>query len=137
MKLSILSGTTLALLLAAGTAHAGDPGDHHGRHGPDLEKRVAHMAVELDLSDEQSQQLLAVLQASAAEREALQAKIDEQFKPEMCALHLATKEQVLEILTAEQAAEMEGHLDRMSGVADARGWRGPKGGPMQDCEPES
>ncbi len=132
MKLTILSGTTLALLLAASAAHASSRDDNRGRHGPDLEKRVAYMAVELDLSDEQSERLLAVLHASAAEREALQEKIDEQFKPERCALHQATMEQVREILTVEQAAEMESRLQRM---ADSDSWHARNGSPMQGCEP--
>lgn len=136
MKLPILSSLSLALLLTASIAAAGDRDGHRGRHGPDLEKRVEHMAVELDLSDEQSEQLLAVLQASASERDALREKMEQQYKPEMCALHLATIEQVREILSEEQAAELEGRLDRMADAGDSKGWRGRKGG-MKDCEPAS
>lgn len=145
MKHSLLTGTAwgitasiaVTLLLCTSTAQAGGRDDHRGRHGPDLEKRVAHMAVELDLSDEQSEQLLTVLQASLAEREALQEKIDAQFKPELCALHLATREQVRAILTEEQAAELEGRMDRLADGGEPRGWHGRKGGPALDCEPAS
>ena len=136
MKHSYLISIPLTLLLVATSAQA-EPGDR-GHHRPDMEKRIERMTEELDLTTEQSEQLLAVMQASAAERAALREKYAAQIKPEMCALHLATMEQVREILSAEQAAEMESKLEhRASAEAPDGGWRhGKKGNPLKDCEPQ-
>jgi Spy/CpxP family protein refolding chaperone len=135
MKHSYLISISLALLLSASLAQA-EPRDRPQR-GPDMEQRIERMTEELDLSEEQSEQLLAVMQASAAEREALRDKYEAQIKPELCTLHLATMEQVREILTAEQAAEMEDRLARWaSSEGPDGGRRGKKGNPLKDCEPQ-
>ncbi|HET6565537.1 MAG TPA: Spy/CpxP family protein refolding chaperone [Xanthomonadales bacterium] len=135
MKFSPFLSIPLALLLVTGSALAG-PGDGpRSRHGPDFDKRVERMAEELDLTDEQSAQLVEVFEASAIEREALREKMEEQFRPERCALHLTTVEQIREILTDEQEAEMEDRLERWANSADSHGKKGRKGGPMQDCDP--
>lgn len=136
MKHSSLIGIALALLLATSAAQA-EPRDRQHR-GPDMDKRIERLTEELDLSEEQSEQLLAVMQASAVEREALREKHEAQIKPELCTLHLATMEQVREILTAEQAAELEDKLDRWASN-DAPGGRhhGKKGRALKDCEPQA
>lgn len=136
MKQSYLIGIPLALLLSASLAQA-EPGDH-GRRGPDMDQRIERLTEELGLSEEQSDQLLAVMQASAAEREALREKYEAQIKPELCTLHLATMEQVREILTAEQATELESKLERWAS-ADAPGGRphGKKGNMLKDCDPQA
>jgi len=125
----------LALLLSASSVLAGSR-DHpqHGRFEFDSERRVERMTEELGLSDEQRDQLLAVFEASDAEREELRQRIEEQFKPEMCALHHATAEQVREILTDEQEAEFKEGLDLWADYAKGKGRRGHRGGFPQDCE---
>lgn len=93
----------LAGLLSAGTALAERP-DRNWQHGPpDAVGQLAHLDRALDLSDEQSKELLEILQASQAEREALHAQIMESLGPEICALRESTEAEILAILTPEQA----------------------------------
>jgi len=137
MKHSCLLSISLALILAVSAAHAGDnegPGKNHERHGPDMEKRMQRLSEELDLSSEQSEQLQAVMEAAAIEREALRERYEAQIKPELCALHLATMEQVREILSPEQAEDLEGRMDRWASGEGPGRHRG-RGHPMQDCDP--
>ncbi len=140
MKHSCLFSIPLALLLAASSAQAGDTEaqgrhhDRHDRHGPDMEKRMQRLSEELELSSEQSAQLQAVMEAAAAEREALREQHEAQIKPEMCALHLATMEQVREILSPEQAEELEAKLDRWASAEGPGSRHRGKGRAMKDCE---
>jgi Spy/CpxP family protein refolding chaperone len=138
MKTVTLVSAALALLVA-GSAHAGHRDHPHGPFEPDFEKHVQRMAEELDLSAEQSDQLQAVFEASITEHEALRARIQEQFGPEMCALRQATDEQVREILTSEQQAELDERKERLAEFAEGRGPRGhkgPMGAFLAECEPE-
>ena len=126
---------TLALagVLLAGSAVAGHPEGkgprHAGAHGP--EKHLARLAESLDLSDEQSEEMLIVLQAAEEERRALLKRQMEEARPEVCAQRQATHDQILAILTSEQAEEFEAmmaeHEERSFG-------RGPRGNFMDfDC----
>lgn len=136
MKHAYMISIPLALLLAASSAQA-DPRDRQQR-GPDMEKRIEHMTEELDLTDEQSDQLLAVMEASALERDALREKYAAQMKPELCTLHLATMEQVRNILSEEQAAELETKLERWASDDAPGGPRhGRKDRALKDCEAQS
>jgi Spy/CpxP family protein refolding chaperone len=137
IKQSFMTSLLLALLLAASSAQA-EPRDKQYRdRGPDMETRIERLTEELDLSEEQSEQLLAVMQASAAERKALRDKYEAQIKPELCALHLATVEQVRGILSAEQADELESKLERWASDGAPGGrHHGKKGHALQDCEPQ-
>lgn len=138
MKQSFVISILLALLLAASLAQAESREGPYRDRGPDMEKRIERLTEELDLSEVQSAQLLAVMQASAVERKTLRDKYEAQMKPELCALHLATVEQVREILSAEQAAELENKLERWASD-DAPGGRhhGKKGRMLKDCEPQA
>lgn len=122
----------LAVLLSASSAQAGSPGKHRDGHGPHMEKRMERLAEKLDLSSEQSEQLQAIMEAAAAERDALREKYAAQIKPELCSLQLATMEQVREILTPEQAEALEGRLERW--VATDVSGGGRHRGQGQDCE---
>lgn len=137
-KLGFMASTLLALLLAAGLAQAESRDKPYRDRGPDMEKRIERLTEELDLSEQQSEQLLAVMQAAAVERKALRDKYEAQIKPELCTLHLATVEQVREILNAEQAAELESKLERWASD-EAPGGRhhGKKGRMLKDCEPQA
>lgn len=140
MKHSYWYSIALILALLASSAHAGDSEQKrrsHDRQGPDMEQRMQRLSEELQLSDEQSEQLQAVMEAAALERETVREKFEEQIKPELCAIHLATMEQVREILTAEQAAELEGRMDRWASAEGPGGkFRGKVRG-LQDCAPTS
>jgi len=97
---------SLAALLTATTLQARPPeSDDHWRFGPpDAEMQLARLNQALDLTDEQSAQLLRVLQAAEVERADLHARIMEQMQPEICALMQATEAEILAVLTPEQAA---------------------------------
>ena len=136
MKHSYWYSTTLALILIAGAAHAGNgnPGRSSDRHGPDMQKRMQQLSEDLELSDEQKAQLQTVMQAAAVEREAVREKFEEQIKPELCAIHLNTMAEVREILTAEQAQELEGRMDRWADAEGPGGRSRGKGRGLRDCQ---
>lgn len=99
-----------AALFAAGTALAqphgpNDYGPEGIRHGgpPSAERQLAWLHDQLDLSEDQSMELLQRLQARQAANEELRARIIEDMRPEICALRQATDADILEILTPEQA----------------------------------
>jgi hypothetical protein len=127
-----------SLLLASNAIAADNKADQYKRHdrgGPDIEKRIERLGEELQLTDEQSDELVVVLEASTAEREALREKYEAQMLPEFCALHAATMVQVRDILSAEQADQLENKLERWASEGDPR--KGPRGKPrrfMQECE---
>jgi len=136
MKHPYFYSITLTLSLLAGSAWAGDNEARHSshdRHGPNMEKHMQRLSEDLELSDEQSDQLQAVMEAAALERDAVREQMEEQFKPELCAIHLTTMEQVREILSAEQAAELESRMDRWAAGGHA-GKFGGKGRSLKNCE---
>lgn len=136
MKHPYFYSVALTLSLLAGSAWAGDNEEHHSshdRHGPNMEKHMQRLREDLGLSDEQSAELQAVMEAAALERDAVREQMEEQFKPELCAIHLSTMEQVREILTAEQAAELETRMDRWAPAGPGGKVRG-KGRSLKDCE---
>jgi Spy/CpxP family protein refolding chaperone len=102
---SILALITLmfaASAMAEPPRGKGPSGDWH--HGPPgAEQHLARLDQALELNDEQSAELLAVLQAADAEREALHERVMAQFRPEICALMLETDADVIAVLTPEQA----------------------------------
>lgn len=119
----LIAGNTFAQHERGGRdAHGGGYGGSHGPH--DAETRVAHMSRQLDLSDEQSVQLLLVMQAAEEEREALRERIIEQMEPELCALQLDTESEISNILTEDQQAEMEAMRQERDGKQRGRPARG-------------
>jgi Spy/CpxP family protein refolding chaperone len=135
----IASKSTLVLvtatLLIAGSAFAqqerGGRDVRGGSHGPhDAETRVAHMSRQLDLSDEQSVQLLLVMQAAEEEREALHESIMEQIEPELCELQVSTEAEIRSILTEDQQAEMDAMKQERG---ENRGARPSRGMGNLDC----
>ncbi len=97
----------LAVTLLPATNLQAQP-DRAGQHGPpDAETRVAHLTRALDLTDQQSAELLEVFQAVDEEREALRQQARLQMKPQICELQLATEAEVSRILDEKQAAKLE------------------------------
>ena len=99
---------SLSALLFAASAMAEPPrgngpgGEWH--HGPPgAEQQLSRLDQALDLSDAQSAELLAVLQAADAERQALHGRVMADFRPEICALTQDTDADILAVLTPEQA----------------------------------
>jgi Spy/CpxP family protein refolding chaperone len=78
------------------------------QHGPpDAETRVAHLTSALDLSDEQSADLLAFFQTTDQERLALREQMIQEMAPQICALRADTEAELARILSPEQLALME------------------------------
>ena len=91
-------------LLAAGSAFAEK--QHGGRDWqkgpPSVEERLARISAALDLNDEQSLEMLAILQEQEENKAALHEQMMELMGPEICAQRAQTEEAILGILTAEQ-----------------------------------
>ena len=98
-----------AALMTAGGAFAGPP-DHDGswRMGPPgPEQRLARLAQGLDLSPEQSRQMLEILQGAEADHQAVRTRFIEEAGPELCAIRRNTEADILALLTPEQAAQFQ------------------------------
>ncbi|MDH3788549.1 MAG: hypothetical protein OES53_08305 [Xanthomonadales bacterium] len=95
---------TASGLLAAGSALADKQqgGRDWKQSRPSVEDVLARMSESLDLSDEQSVELLVILQQHAAEKKALHEQSMALLGPEICAQRAAAEEDVLAILTADQ-----------------------------------
>jgi len=136
MKLKSIASTSLitcSLLLASG-AYAWNPdrrGEAPERHGPPTaEAQLARLADQLRLNDEQSAQMLQVLQDAQADRQQIHDRMMEQMGPELCAAQQNTEKNILAILTPEQA-ELFAQLqeERQTRLQNRRG-----GGPTPpDC----
>lgn len=111
---TIFATLAASALLATGIALA-QPPDHEGVwdgafhegtwHGgpPSAQGQLARLHELLQLTDEQSQQLLAVLLAREDEQQALRTRILEEMRPEICMLRRNTEADILAVLTPEQA----------------------------------
>src|SRR5210317_2562166 len=95
---------TASGLLAAGSALADKQqgGRDWKQSRPSVEDVLARMSESLDLSDEQSVELLVILQQHAAEKKAFHEQSMALLGPEICAQRAAAEEDVLAILTADQ-----------------------------------
>jgi len=100
---------TLAALLMTASAFARPPGDEgHWRMGPPgAEQRLARLSQELQLTPDQSLQMLEILQASEDEQDAIRERVMNRIGPEICASMDQTREQIRAILTSEQVAEFD------------------------------
>lgn len=129
-KSTLLAGLMLAALLPAVTALAQSERSggnwHHGP--PGAERQLAHLDRALDLTDEQSLQLLELLQVAEADRAALHDRIMESYRPELCALKQSTEADILAILTPEQAATFAQMHEERAGRRAGR-----HGGAALDC----
>ena len=130
-KLVLIPTLTLAALFAAGAALAqAERPDREWHHGPPgAVQQLAHLEQALDLTDDQSLQLLEVLQAAEAEREALHTRAMESFQPEVCALRERTQAEIMAILTPEQAATLEQLKQERAGRREG----GRRSAPKLDC----
>ena len=132
-KPAIIATLASAVVLTAGVALAqSERFDRQWHQGPPgASQKLAHLDRALDLSDEQARQLLDVLQAAEAEREALHAQAMDAFQPEICALRQTTEAEIRAILTTEQIATLEQLQQERAGRHERR--RGP---PELDCPDE-
>lgn len=129
-KLALFAAFTLAALFAAGAALAqAERLDRQWHHGPPgAVQQLAHLEQALDLTDDQALQLLEVLQAAEAEREALHTRAMESFQPEVCALRERTRTEIMAILSPEQAVALEELKQERAGRREGR-----RGAPKLDC----
>ena len=93
-------------LLTAGSAFAQRQiGGPDGQKGPpSIEQRLARISAEFGLDDQQSVDMLIVLQQQAENRAALHDRTMEMFGPEICAQRAESEAAILAILDEEQAA---------------------------------
>jgi len=108
----IVSILAAASLLAAGSAfaqqmqqHQPQPnGDRDWHKGPpSVEEKLARINDALDLSDEQSAEMLAALQLHAKAKQERQNRIMAIMGDEICAERTRAEEEILAILDTEQA----------------------------------
>lgn len=137
MKPVLLAALMLAGLLSAMAALAqAERSDRYWHHGPPgAESQLAHLDRSLELTDEQSLQLLEVLQVAEAERAALHERVMDSLKPEICALKQNTEAEILAILTPEQAETFEQMHQERAGRHEGR-QAGRHGRPALDCPQE-
>jgi hypothetical protein len=91
-------------LMAAGTALAQNQQGVRDWHKdpPSVEEKLARISAALDLSDEQSVEMLVILQQQEEARVALHEQTMALIGPEICAHKFESEEAILAILTAAQ-----------------------------------
>jgi len=128
------SKTIMALaivcLLSAGNAFAQKQnGGRDWQTTPSVEDKLARISGALDLSDEQSMEMLQILQEQERQRLALHEQTMALMGPEICAQRANHEEAILAILTAEQAGLFQQHTeqrrDRAGRKGSSRGANGP------------
>jgi hypothetical protein len=129
-----LSILVMSGVLVTGTAFAQqEVGNQDWRGGPpSVEQKLAHLSDALGLSNQQSVDMLIVLQQAAEGREDLHAQNMALMGPEICAQRLETEEAVLAILTAEQIERLEQIKEERENDASRKGRRGGGRGEL-DC----
>lgn len=110
MKLGLpkmVTGMLLISLLASGNALAQrkEMTRDWQDKPPSAEQQLHRLSTALDLDDQQSLELLVILQEQAENRAALHAQVMEMIGPEVCAQRAAFEEDILAILNEEQTVE--------------------------------
>jgi len=136
------AGLVAALLTFSTTAVWAQPDDDH-RHGdrqrdrPSLEQRIEKLSERLDLTQEQSAQMLEIMQSAETERKALRDLHEEAARQDFCLLRNNLLSEAGEVLTADQSAEFAEILDRLARHRSDRRGHGRRGGPELDCGDEA
>jgi len=127
-------GLAILAVVATGTvvAQNTDNGRDWRQGPPSVEDILARMSDVLALSDQQAVELLVVLQEHAAQRAALHEQSMALIGPEICDQKARAEDDILAILTPEQAEQFlqmrEERKAKAAGRSRSRGSRGP------DCE---
>jgi len=132
LTISILAVTSL---LAAGNVLAKHPkGDRDGHKGPpSVEEQLARISDSLELSDEQSAEMLVILQEADKNRAALHEQTMEIMGAAICAQKAQTEEAILSVLDDGQAESfLEMKAEREARAQDRSHSRKGRGGP--DCD---
>lgn len=137
LKKTVLISALLCLMASGSVLAQKQQGGRDWQGGPpSVEQKLARISEALDLSDEQSVQMLVVLQEQEASRIALHEQSMALLGPEICAQRLETEESILAILTPEQAdqfLEMAEQRRQKAGNRD----RGGKNRGGLDCTAEA
>lgn len=128
-----LSVLAIAGFLTASNAIAGRYQEDRSWHKgpPSVEKQLAHISSALELNDEQSAEMLAILQDAEKSREALHEETMAIMGKEICAQKAQTDDAILSVLDAEQAeAFLQMKAERAERAKGRRsgtrhGWGGP------------
>jgi len=130
----MISILAVVSLLAAGSAFAEKQyGGRDWQKGPpSVEERLARISAALDLSGEQSLEMLAILQEQEENKAALHEQMMEIMGPEICAQRAQTEEAILGILTAEQTELYLQIREDRQGKSRKKG-RGGNGNAELDC----
>lgn len=129
-----ISIIAISSLLAAGSALAKHPkGDRDGHKGPPTaEEQLARISGRLELSDEQSAEMLVILQQAETTRRSLHEQSMEIMGAEICAQKAQTEEAILSVLDAEQTESfVQMKADREERRHSKNHSRKGRGGP--DC----
>jgi len=96
----------IASLLAAGSAFADNQQRNRDwqKGPPSVEQKLARISEALDLSDEQSSQMLRILQQQEQTKRARHDEIMALMGPEICAQRAEAEDAILSILDEEQTA---------------------------------
>ena len=129
-------GAALCVLAMTGSLARADmdrpPGDWNP---PSVEERAARLADELDLDESQAARLVSILAAADEERQAMRERHEALIRADLCALKASTSEEIIAILTTDQAEAFEEIGENMA--ARRERWAGRPGRdhpPRVDCE---
>jgi hypothetical protein len=131
----IVSILAVASLLAAGGAFAQQQqkgGKDWQKGPPSVEEKLARISNALDLSDQQSAEMLAVLQEQESYRQALNERTMEIMGAEICAQKAQAEEAILAILDTDQA-ELFLQIQEERQIRANRRSRSGKGHDAPDC----
>jgi len=129
-----ISILAIICLLTAGSALAQrQHGEHDGQNGPpSVEQKLARMSAEFGLSNEQSVDMLRVLQEQEEDRAALREQTMALLGPEICAQRAEAEAAILEILDEEQTMLFIEKKQQRAEKSDGRKRGGNRRGDL-DC----
>jgi Spy/CpxP family protein refolding chaperone len=129
-----ISIVVIVSLMTAGAAFAqNQKGDRDWQKGPPrVEEKLARISAALDLSDQQSIDMLVILQEQEEKRTALHDQSMLLMGPEICAQRAEAEDAILAILTPEQVETFLQIREERQDKAKDRG-HGRKGRRGLDC----
>lgn len=132
----LLSGLVFSAGAFAGPGYGPGPGQGPGHwEPPTIEERVGRLTEELGLNEEQAAQVTEIFTAADEEREALRAKHEQLISDDICALKDSVDAQLGDVLTAEQASELDALMEERAKHREEHDeWRGRGHRSFMDCD---
>jgi Spy/CpxP family protein refolding chaperone len=130
-------GWLAGLVLSASAVAEAGPWHEPGRwERPTAEERVEHLGEKLGLSEEQKAEVLDVVTAADAEREAMRIKHEQAIRADMCSLAAGVSEQLKAVLTEEQSTDLDELMARRAALREefAAEHGGRHRPPPADCD---